>query len=229
MCGSLLTFATILEKHNLQTPLFYGISDRGAFPDLDPLDYLELLFQTRAHVLQWREKDLDMKTNRRLIRRGVELARRTGKLFLVNSFVELALREAADGSHLTSTQCLGEALDARKRFATEEFILGKSAHSGREAAAAEREGADYVLLGPIFEPISKEASIQPLGLAALRETAQMLYIPVFALGGVDERTFPEIAKTSAWGGAGISWLRQEVVPLLKESQRCKKELPLQEQ
>lgn len=215
MCGSLLTFATILEKHSLQPPLFYGISDRGAFPNLDPFDYLELLFQTRAHILQWREKDLDIETNRQLIQRGVGLARRIGKFFLVNSFVELALQEAADGTHLTSTQSLGEALDARKRFAANEFILGKSVHSVREAAAAEKEGADYVLLGPIFEPISKEASIQPLGLVTLRETAQMLYIPVFALGGVEERTFPEIAKTSIWGAAGISWLRREVVALLK--------------
>ena len=216
MCGRLLTFTTILEKHNLQPPLLYGISDRSAFPDLDPSKYLELLFQTQAHILQWREKDLDMETNRGVIRRAAVLARRTGKLFLVNSLVELALQEGSDGTHLTSKQDLGEARDVCRRSAATEFILGKSAHSVREAEAAETEGADYILLGPIFEPISKETSIQPLGLAALREAAQMLYIPVFALGGMNERTLPDIAKTSAAGAAGISWLRREVEGLLKE-------------
>lgn len=216
MCAKLLTFAAILEKHSFRPPLWYGISNRLFFPQLDPLDYLELLFQTRAHILQWRERDLDTEINRRLVQRGVELARRMGKLFLVNSLSELALEEAADGSHLKSSQDLNKARRTRKRFAASEFVLGKSAHSVREAETAEQEGADYVLLSPIFDPISKEAGAQPLGLSALREAAQMLYVPVFALGGIDESTFPEIVKTNAIGGAGMSWLQREVQLLLEE-------------
>ena len=102
------------------------------------------------------------------------------------------------------------------------LFLGKSAHSVREAEAAETEGADYLLLGPIFEPISKETSFQPLGLAALREASQMLYIPVFALGGMDECTLPDVVKTSAAGAAGISWLRREVEGLLKADEQTNK-------
>lgn len=215
MGGKLLTFAAILEKHNLHPPLWYGVSNRRFFPQLDPFDYLELLFRTRAQILQWREKDLDSEINRRLVQQGCKLARREGKLFLVNSLVELALEEGADGSHLTSTQNLSEALRMRKRCAASRFILGKSAHSVREASEAEKEGADYVLLSPIFDPISKEAYSQLLGLAGLREAAQMLYIPIFALGGVDESAAREIFKTQAIGVAGVSWLQREVRTLLE--------------
>lgn len=207
--------AAILEKHNLQPPLLYGISDRRAFPPRDPLKYLESIFQTRAHVLQWREKDLNAEANRPWVRQGVKLAERTGKVFLVNSHTELALEEGADGVHLTSAQSIAQALQARSHRGAALFVVGKSVHTVREAERAEKEGADYVLLGPVFDPISKESHLPPLGLSALRETAQMLYIPVFALGGVSEATWPEILKTNAVGAAGIGWLHREVEDILR--------------
>lgn len=219
MFGKLLTFASILEKRKLQPPLLYGISDRHCFPNLDPFHYLELLFGTRAHLIQWREKDLAPEANRPFVQYGTQLARKTGKLFILNSHVEVALEEAADGVHLTSQQDAKEALDLRKRFGVADFAVGKSVHTVHEAERAERNGADYVMLGPIFEPLSKPSDLQPLGLSALREAAQMLYIPVFPVGGVDETTWPEVGKTNAIGIAGITWIRRAIESLLAPGRR----------
>ncbi|MGH9338482.1 MAG: thiamine phosphate synthase [Acidobacteriota bacterium] len=203
-------FNTILKKLDLELPLFYGISDRRYFSELDPFRYLDLLFQTSAHILQWREKDLGPGETRVFAERGAQLAGSAGKLFLINSHVEIALQSGAGGTHLTSDQNISQAVERRNRSGAGEFILGKSVHSVAAAKAAQEEGADYVLLGPIFSPLSKKAGRRPLGLDGLREAAQALRIPVFALGGIDGANFQQIFQAGASGAAGITWLREEV-------------------
>ena len=49
------------------------------------------------------------------------------------------------------------------------FLIGKSVHSVGEAIAAAADGADYLLLGPVFAPISKPSGTEPIGLSALAE------------------------------------------------------------
>jgi thiamine-phosphate diphosphorylase len=208
----LRTFASILGRPELAPPLLYGISARDTFPGLELFRYLELLFKTQAHVLQWREKDLPEDVARGCIRKGVALARNTGKVFIVNSFVPLALEEAAHGVHLTSKQEIAIALSLRGENSSG-FLIGKSVHSLEEARKAESEGADYILLSPIFAPFSKRSVQTPLGIEVLQEVTSLLRIPVFALGGVDPGHLQMVHQAGAAGVAGISWLRQEAEAL----------------
>ena len=208
------TLVDILEKREIETPVRYAITHRKSFPDLEPLDYLDRVLLTSATIVQLREKDLSAEQLRPLVAHGVERARSQHILFLVNGEVGLALQEGADGAHLRSDQSLGAARQARRQSGLSSFVIGKSVHSVREAVAAEAEGADYVMLGPIFAPISKPSSIQPLGWSGLREAAQMLYIPVIAVGGMDASTWQDVLKTNALGGAGISWVRKEIEALV---------------
>jgi len=210
----LLTFNDILRRRNLHPPLLCGISHRLLFPDLDPLNYLELLFQTSADIVQWREKDLSPEENRVYVRRGVELSKQSGKLFLVNSLLEVGLQEGANGVHLTSGQDARWATEGRLRAALEGFAIGKSVHSLAEAVEAESEGVDYVLMGPIFAPLSKQTERLPLGGSILLEASQALGIPVLAVGGLDESNFQEVFKKGVVGAAGISWVQGEIERLL---------------
>lgn len=206
----MLTFNDILRRRDFQPPILYGISNRLAFPQLDPLRYLELLFETPAHILQWREKDLSPESNRIFIQHGVRLAEEHGKLFFVNSLFEVAFEEGADGAHLTSRQDLKEALRVREHLRNKQAILGKSVHTLREATIAAKEGVDYLLLGPIFDPLSKAPQIAPLGISVLQEAVKKLNTPVLAVGGIQESNFEEIFKAGASGAAGISWVHCEV-------------------
>jgi thiamine-phosphate pyrophosphorylase len=206
------TFASILREPEPLPPLLYGISAREAFPELDLFQYLELLFKSRAHILQWREKGLPVETSRECIRQGVALARSSGKVFLVNSLLELAWEERAHGVHLTSRQ---DTIAARRRREAPGWLIGKSVHSLGEARIAEEEGADYVLLSPIYAPLSKADSRPPLGLETLRKAARLLRIPVFALGGVTDGHLQTLHREGAAGVAGITWLRREVEKALQ--------------
>jgi thiamine-phosphate pyrophosphorylase len=195
-------------------PIWYGISDRALFPQVEAPRYMEALFRTSADVLQWRERDLPLEIALPLIRVGCGLARETGKIFIVNSLLDVALREGADGAHLTSEQSVEEAFRTRHAVGRTDFLIGKSVHSLEAAQQAQAEGVDYLLLSPVFAPLSKDDDRPPLGIDGLRRIVSKLNVRVFALGGVDRSNASEILGAGVAGIAGISWLGQELAALI---------------
>ncbi len=191
-------------------PRLYAITQRLDFPNLTPSQYLARLFATRAEVVQLREKDLDVSSMLPWVRAGVESARRSGKILLLNSHVALALEEGCHGVHLTSRQSLPEAVRLVKAGERAGFLIGQSVHTLAEALSAERGGADYVMLGPVFAPISKLATAPPLGLAGLAEAVRQLRIPVAAVGGLEGSRLEEVVSAGAWAAAGITWAHREI-------------------
>jgi thiamine-phosphate pyrophosphorylase len=76
-----------------------------------------------------------------------------------------------------------------------------------EVARAEQEGADYVVFGPVFAPLSKESDLEPRGLEELGRVAHAVSIPVLALGGITAENAAECLAAGAAGVAGISLFR----------------------
>ena len=208
--GKLAILVDTLKENNLTIPFFYGITDRLNFPSLSAFEYLYYTFRTRASIIQLREKDLPKNDLLSLVRKGVSEARKTRKLFFINSEINLALENDADGVHLNSNQIVEEALEIRQKNRREDFFIGKSVHSLSEALLAESQGVDYVLLSPIFQPISKPSQFSELGVFGLRRAIKMLNIPIIALGGFDDSIASEVFATGVLAVAGISWLRREV-------------------
>ena len=75
---------------------------------------------------------------------------------------------------------------------------------------AEEEGADYVLVSPVLDPLSKESQAPALGFSELERIARSVEIPVFALGGVVESDLDRIVNCGAAGLAGITWLKRAI-------------------
>ena len=84
------------------------------------------------------------------------------------------------------------------------FLVGVSAHSMAQVRQARDSGADYVVLGPVFETPSKLQYGPPLGLAAFREICGRVDLPVFGIGGISRETIPLVM---AAGAAGIAAIR----------------------
>ena len=133
----------------------------------------------------------------------------------MNSFVDIALEEGANGVHLTSGQNAKEIEDKRKSWGDKSFLLGKSVHSLKEAQTAINLGADYVILGPIFSPLSKRSHRLPLGTSLLQEVVERIDSPIVAVGGIDESRFETIFRTGAAGVAGISWVLRELGEMIE--------------
>jgi thiamine-phosphate pyrophosphorylase len=151
-----------------------------------------------VHYFQLREKDLRS-------RQILDLARKVRRFlvqtkFIVNGRIDVALAAGADGVHLQAGNIPVHA--ARK--AAPRLLIGFSAHSRQDMKNAEAEGADYLLLSPVFLPLSKAANLHPIGIRNLIEWSSDIRIPVFALGGVSVHNLTLLQEAGCSGAAGIS-------------------------
>ena len=119
---------------------------------------------------------------------------------VVNDRVDVALAAGADGAHLAAHSMPAQVV---RRFVPRAFLIGVSCHSLGEAMAAESGGADYLVLGPVFETPSKLGYGPPLGLERLRNITSRIRIPVLALGGITVERIRPCLEAGASGIAGI--------------------------
>jgi thiamine-phosphate pyrophosphorylase len=124
------------------------------------------------------------------------LTRTHAAALLVNDRIDVAVAAAADGVHLPAASF--SIATARHLLGPMPWI-GRSTHAPAEAAAAAAEGADYVVLGPIFATPSKKAFGPPLGLEALRATRSAR--PLIAIGGITTAHVAEVRRAGAYGVA----------------------------
>ena len=119
----------------------------------------------------------------------------------VNDRLDVALAVGAAGVQLAQGSVRPE--DARRLHPG--WWIGQSVHDWREAAAAHADGADYLLVGPVF-PTATHPDRAPLAAAQLEQIAG-LGLPVIAIGGVTPERIPELrAVTAIHGVASIGAL-----------------------
>jgi thiamine-phosphate diphosphorylase len=145
-----------------------------------------------VNAVQVREKDLDAKSVSHLADR-LRDAIAGCALLIVNSDVDAASK--ADGLHLP------EDADFVRPEGT--LLVGRSVHSIEAALRAEREGADYVIAGPIFETPSHPGQ-RPAGLDLISDVVSAVSVPVIAIGGITAERVPEVMAAGASGVAVIS-------------------------
>lgn len=163
-------------------------------------------------AVQLREKDLVAGQLFELAAGLRQLTRDYGAQLLINDRIDVALAVDADGVHLGKA---GLPVPEARRILGSGRLIGYSAHSAAEGLQAQHDGADFVTLGPVYHTPSKAQYGEPVGVSALAETARMLSIPVFALGGVTSSTVDEVLSAGAHGVALISALMAAPDPVLE--------------
>ncbi len=201
-------------------PILCYVTDRRAITLREPADAgTELLGVIRRAVaaeLDWiqiREKDLASRPLLELARAAVAAARNSAARILVNDRLDVALAARAAGVHLGEQSLPVEAVVRwLGGHAPAGFLVGASCHSLDAARAAERDGTDYILFGPVFATPSKSAYGPPQDLERLAEVCQRVRIPVLAIGGLTVENAPDCLHAGAAGIAAIR-LFQEAADL----------------
>ena len=116
---------------------------------------------------------------------------------VVNRRCDVALAIGADGVHL-GFDAIGP--DTARIVLGSEAWVGVSSHSASDVREAEKQGASYVHLAPIFPPHSKATSRPALGIEGLAGTTAGT-IPVLAQGGIDASNAGQVV---AAGAAGVA-------------------------
>lgn len=206
-------------------PILCYVTDRKALPSPDAVSLLAVIRRAVADGVDWiqlREKDLPGRTLAALARDAVAAARGSSTRILINDRLDVALAARAAGVHLggeslpvaeVAAWCAAQSRDkpdaglpiasGQVPAAATPFLIGASCHSLAEAQAAARDGAHYVLFGPIFETPSKLQYGPPQGLARLEEVCRAVRIPVLAIGGVTLDNAQQCLRAGAPGIAAI--------------------------
>ncbi len=177
----------------------YLVTDRHQTAGRPLLSVVARAVRAGVRAVQLRERDL---VARDLLAMADDLQRTTpdAQIF-INDRVDVALALGSRGVHLRESS-LPTAV-ARSLLRAEQ-LLGQSVHSVEAAIAAEREGADFVVLGPIYETPSKQEYGPPLGLGALEKASRIARIPVFAIGGITASRARDVRSAGGYGVAVLS-------------------------
>ncbi len=188
-------------------PLYPIIDVRGAEGALPPL--ARTLLAAGVPWLQLRAKGMPAGPLHALARELVRLAAEHGVKLIVNDRLDVALASGAAGVHLGQDDL---PLVAARRVAGDALVIGVSTHDEAEARAAERDGADYVGFGPMFETTSKPDALTPRTLDALRAVRAAIRIPIVAIGGITPERAPAVLDAGADAVAMIRALEEAPDP-----------------
>ena len=179
----------------------YVITDQDVSCGKSPVEIAREAIAGGADAIQLRDKHCDC---RQLVRLGKMISAITkdkGVLLIVNDRLDVALSCGADGVHLGQDDL---RVDTARQIAPHGFISGVSVGSNEEAEQAEKDGADYIAFGPVFDTTSKNNAGPGHGLTLLRTVCNRVSIPVIAIGGIGIANAAGVFEAGADGIAVIS-------------------------
>jgi thiamine-phosphate pyrophosphorylase len=154
---------------------FYFITDKGLTKNGVIRD-CELAKEAGAGIIQYREKDA---STREMIETAKKI-KKLGVMLIINDRIDIALASDADGVHLGQDDV--DLKTARKLIPNK--IIGITVHSTNEAIEAEKEGADYLGVSPIFSTKTKSDAGKAIGIETLKKIRKAVKIPIAAIGGI---------------------------------------------
>ncbi len=130
-----------------------------------------------------------------------EICRRYNTLLIINDNVEVARQLQADGVHLGKEDM--DPLEARKILGPGK-IIGATCNTWEDILLRQRQGVDYIGLGPYAYTQTKEKLSPLLGLAGYADLLGKMQearitLPVFAIGGITEQDIPPLMQTGIQG------------------------------
>ena len=143
-----------------------------------------------ARIIQYRDKTSTRKEMLSIADKIREITKKFNSLFIVNDFIDIAHMSGADGVHLGQEDI---PIKRAREITPDDFIIGVSTHSLEQAIDAEKAGADYIGIGPVFATPTKE-NYKPIGVSTVKEVLANVGIPIVAIGGLNIENINELIE-----------------------------------
>ena len=171
----------------------YVILDADASRGRDLAWIADLAIQGGADVLQLRDKTALAKPLGETATRLLKLTRAAKIPLLINDRADVAAAVGADGVHLGQDDL---PVEVARRLLGPRALIGCSTHSLEQAAATERQGVDYLAVGPIFSTPTKP-DYPSVGLSVIQQVTAHIRTPLVVIGGIDSHTLPSVLSAGA--------------------------------
>ncbi|WP_034424971.1 thiamine phosphate synthase [Candidatus Entotheonella palauensis] len=181
-------------------PRLYVVTDRQQTAGRPLEEVVAAAAQGGAGMIQLREKDFTARELYDLGRRLQDRLKPYGIPLLINDRLDVAQALDAAGVHLAGHSL---APSLARRVLGPDKLIGVSTHSLDHARQAMREGADFIVFGPVFDTPSKRQYGAPQGLQRLTDIVANITCPVIAIGGINTDNLPQVLQTGAHGVAMI--------------------------
>ncbi|MGM0607130.1 MAG: thiamine phosphate synthase [Candidatus Muiribacteriota bacterium] len=195
-----------MNNKHFKLPFFYFVSGTGFDKNKNHIETIEKILKGGAGIVQLREKNI---SDKKLLKMAMEIRKLTSRynaFFIVNDRPDIACLAEADGVHAGQDDL--SVKDLRK-IVGKNKIIGKSTHSLKQAVEAEKEGADYIGVGPIFNTDSKKGVCLPVGLRLISDVKSNIKIPFVAIGGIKHYNVDKVLAQGAQSIAVITGVLTE--------------------
>ncbi|ALQ39228.1 hypothetical protein RN87_01260 [Fusobacterium hwasookii ChDC F174] len=157
--------------------------------------------------LTLREKDLDKNEYLNLVEKIYPICKKHKINLILHQNYDLNLddRYMIKGLHLSYEIFKSLNKNIREGLIKKYKRIGVSIHSLDEAKEVENLGASYVVAGHIFETDCKKG-LEPRGLKFVEELSSILTIPIFAIGGMNEKNSQSVIDSGAFSVCMMSSL-----------------------
>jgi len=147
-----------------------------------------------VNMIQMREKHLDFKEQLNLAQklRAITLNK---ALLIINNNIDIAMSVKADG---IQTGKNGEKIKYIRSQIDSQMLIGYSSHSLDESIQATKEGANYLIAGPVFKTAS-HPELRGKNTQFLCKIKNKINIPLLAIGGINLTNTKLLQKTKING------------------------------
>ncbi len=153
-----------------------------------------LVIDGGADAIQLREKAISDREFISLAGEVRDITTKRGSLLIINDRVHVAREINADGVHLGQQDM--SVLEARDIIGNEK-IIGVSTHSIMQARQAQKDGADYIAIGPIY-PTKTKGYEPSIGIEVIQKiSGEEVNIPIIAIGAITLENLDEVLKAGA--------------------------------
>lgn len=150
-------------------------------------------------MVQLREPDASASELLDLTRK-LKAATRGRALLVVNDRIDVALAAEIDGVQVPET---GLPTRAARALIGRYNVIGRSVHDLEAARSAINDGADFALVGTIYESTTHPGE-KPAGIELITEITKGNSFPVLAIGGITASKVADVINAGAAGVAVVS-------------------------
>lgn len=179
----------------------YLVTDRGLSKGRPTNEIVRSAVNGGVTCVQLREKDA---TTREFIEQALHIRsflKNRNIPLIINDRLDVALAVKADGIHLGQKDM---PLKMARSIVKNTMVIGISAENLEDAIAAERDGADYIGVSPIYMTSTKTDTAPALGLEGLKRISEHVKIPKVAIGGLHPTNAADVIRNGADGVAVVS-------------------------